>query len=194
MCIRDSLCGLYGVLRPYDEIRPYRLEMSTKLSCPGNKPNLYQFWGEALTESIEAEKPGWVLNAASQEYAKSISFKALSMPVITAAFPGPAVHAKQARGELVRFCAEARVTKPEELRSFRGSGGLWRFIEGESDDSTYVFHRGAAAPKASSAKASGAKASGAKASAAEPAGGKRKQQQEEEEPATGKRRGRPRKS
>ena len=28
------LCGLYGVLRPLDEIRPYRLEMSTRWPSP----------------------------------------------------------------------------------------------------------------------------------------------------------------
>ena len=105
---------MYGVLRPYDEIRPYRLEMSTKLSV-GDAPNLYQFWGDSLTDSINAESPDWVLNVASAEYSKSIKMKSVTAPVITASFPGPAVYAKQARGEITRFCCERKVTKPEEL-------------------------------------------------------------------------------
>ena len=37
------LCGLYGILQPCDEIRPYRLEMSNKLACPDGSPDLYKF-------------------------------------------------------------------------------------------------------------------------------------------------------
>jgi cytoplasmic iron level regulating protein YaaA (DUF328/UPF0246 family) len=38
------LSGLYGVLRPLDEILPYRLEMGTKLKVR-KAENLYQYWG-----------------------------------------------------------------------------------------------------------------------------------------------------
>ena len=132
------------MLKPYDEIRPYRLEMSTKMACPDGATNLYAYWGDKLTESIADEAPAWVLNVASQEYSKSVDLKALATrcPVITAAFPGPAVHAKTARGEMVRFCAEQRVTAPEALRAFRGSNGAWSYVEKESDETTYVFKRG----------------------------------------------------
>ena len=68
--------------------------------------------------------------------------------VITASFPGPAVYAKQARGEMVRFCAEEGVSRPEELAAFRGAAGAWRYVPEASDPSTYVFHRGAAKAKA----------------------------------------------
>ena len=140
------LCGMYGVLRPYDEIRPYRLEMSTKLSV-GDAPNLYQFWGDSLTDSINAESPDWVLNVASAEYSKSIKMKSVTAPVITASFPGPAVYAKQARGEITRFCCERKVTKPEELRAFTGVNGAWAFVEGDSDATNLVFKRDASAEK-----------------------------------------------
>lgn len=43
-----------GIVRPYDEIRPYRLEMSTKLKC-GDNPDLYSFWGSRLTEALNEE-------------------------------------------------------------------------------------------------------------------------------------------
>jgi cytoplasmic iron level regulating protein YaaA (DUF328/UPF0246 family) len=138
------LCGLYGILRPYDEIRPYRLEMSTKLECPGGASNLYAYWGDSLTDAINAEAPKWVLNVASMEYAKAVEMKKLACPVVTAVFPGPAVYAKTARGEMVRFCAEQGVTKPESLRTFRGGNGAWSYVPEASDESTYVFHRGAA--------------------------------------------------
>lgn len=182
------LCGLYGILLPYDALRPYRLEMSTKLSCPDGSPNLYKFWDDALTASIAEEKPAWILNVASQEYAKSVDLKALAapphtIPVITASFPGPAVHAKMARGEMVRFCAQNTVTAPEALRAFRGSNGAWRYVPEASDETTYVFHRSAAgtAKKASGGGSSSRDGGGKKrgnegedASVAKPASRRRK--------------------
>ena len=48
------LSGLYGVLKPLDLIQPYRLEMGSRLSNKKSK-NLYQFWGEQLSQSISNE-------------------------------------------------------------------------------------------------------------------------------------------
>jgi hypothetical protein len=42
------LSGLYGLLRPLDAIRPYRLEMGTKWA-PRRK-DLYAFWGDRIAE------------------------------------------------------------------------------------------------------------------------------------------------
>jgi cytoplasmic iron level regulating protein YaaA (DUF328/UPF0246 family) len=164
------LCGLYGVLRPYDAIRPYRLEMSTKLEVGGAR-NLYDYWGSTLTDAVNADEHGsWVLNVASQEYAKAIKFASLAnKPTVTASFPGPAVHAKQARGEMARFCCEQRVSRPEQLKAFRGTSGTWSFDAAASDDATYVFRRGAAAKPAKKE--------------AEPKGSKRKEHDEAEEEA-----------
>ena len=45
------LSGLYGVLRPLDVMKPYRLEMGTKLNID-NAKNLYEFWGDDLKNKI----------------------------------------------------------------------------------------------------------------------------------------------
>ena len=139
--------------------------MSTRLRC-ADTDTLYAFWGPSLTDALNEELDGmaespakFVLNVASQEYAKSVDLRALRAPVIEARFPGPAVHAKTARGEMARFCATERVDHPEQLRGFHGSGG-WAYVERESTPTTYVFHRGAA-PAASKAKAAPAKAQAA---------------------------------
>jgi cytoplasmic iron level regulating protein YaaA (DUF328/UPF0246 family) len=72
------LCGLYGVLRPFDLIRPYRLEMGNTLKVD-ECTNLYQFWGSDITNQLLADMgcskgtiPGLLVNCASQEYFKSI--------------------------------------------------------------------------------------------------------------------------
>jgi len=158
------LCGLYGIVRPLDEIRPYRLEMSTRLVVDAATPNLYRFWGDSLTMSLAAElrdaphKPSFVLNVASQEYAKAVDLKPggrLGAPIVTAVFPGPAVHAKTARGAMARFCAQQRVCSPAQLKLFRGNAGEWSFVESASTDTSFVFHRSASggAPAEPKAKA-----------------------------------------
>ena len=84
------LSGLYGVLRPLDLIQPYRLEMGTKLETEYGK-NLYEFWGNSLTESLNKaldESPGEkvLINLASNEYFKSVHADELEFPVMTPIF------------------------------------------------------------------------------------------------------------
>lgn len=74
------LSGLYGLLRPLDEIRAYRLEMGTKLRV-GETPSLYKYWGSDLTDSLNAEisasaDVSFVLNVASKEYASAVQLGA----------------------------------------------------------------------------------------------------------------------
>lgn len=45
------LSGLYGCVRPFDAVQPYRLEMGAKLAV-GDAKNLYTFWGDALARAV----------------------------------------------------------------------------------------------------------------------------------------------
>ena len=45
------LSGLYGILRPLDLMKPYRLEMGTKLETSEGK-NLYEFWGDKVQKNV----------------------------------------------------------------------------------------------------------------------------------------------
>lgn len=69
------LSGLYGVLKPYDAIMPYRLEMGTSLKVTAAKNNLYKYWGESVAQSLKDElthPDELIINAASLEYAKVV--------------------------------------------------------------------------------------------------------------------------
>ena len=57
------LSGFYGVLRPFDGITPYRLEMQAKLQI-GDARDLYGFWGDAIAKNVISETD-CVLNLAS---------------------------------------------------------------------------------------------------------------------------------
>ena len=65
------LSGLYGILRPMDVIKPYRLEMGTKLETSKGK-NLYDFWGNSIQNNVlkdlESQKSDLLINLASKEY------------------------------------------------------------------------------------------------------------------------------
>ena len=140
------LSGFYGVLKPFDGVTPYRLEMQAKLNI-GQYKDLYAYWGDRLAKALFAET-GCILSLASKEYSICIS-KYLPAPVrfITCVFGeeknGKVIEkgtmCKMARGEMVRFMAQNQIQTPEQIRSFDRLN--YRFDGVRSDESTYVFLR-----------------------------------------------------
>lgn len=138
------LSGFYGILRPLDGVTPYRLEMQGKLQGPGFK-SLYQFWGSKLADQLQAES-NCILNLASKEYSKNITpFLSEETQLITCVFGQmvegkvieKATWAKMARGEMVRYMAEHKITDIKDVRSFDRLN--FGFSEEKSDENTYVF-------------------------------------------------------
>ena len=64
------LSGFYGVLKPFDGIVPYRLEMQASLSINGKK-NMYDYWGNKIYNEIFKDND-IVINLASKEYSISV--------------------------------------------------------------------------------------------------------------------------
>lgn len=138
------LSGFYGLLRPFDGVTPYRLEMQTKLSLP-EYDDLYAFWGEKLADQLQSES-SIILNLASKEYSKVIE-KHLDKDTrfVTCLFgektPKGLVEkgtlAKMARGEMVRFMAEDQIKKVEDIRQFNRLG--YFFSEEYSEKDLFVF-------------------------------------------------------
>ena len=143
------LSGFYGLLRPFDGVTPYRLEMQARLSVDGCR-DLYAFWGGKLAERL-AEETDWVLNLASQEYSRAVTpWLPPSVPVITCVFgerKGEKVvekgtMCKMARGQMVRWLAENCLEEPEAVRDFGELG--YRFSPDHSGETTYTFIKGGA--------------------------------------------------
>lgn len=140
------LSGLYGVLRPLDLMMPYRLEMGTRLGIIKHK-NLYQFWGSLLAETINQHEQQEVVNLASNEYFKAVDTQKLQARLIdidfkeykNGAYKTIGIHAKRARGAMVRFMAQHGVQYAEELKSF-GLGG-YAYHPELSQENTWVFSR-----------------------------------------------------
>ena len=139
------ISGFYGLLRPFDGVTPYRLEMQAKLSVDGCR-DLYSFWGGRLAQSLASEA-SWILNLASKEYSRAIlPHLPPELPVVTCVFgsirpDGKVVEkgtlCKMARGEMVRWMAEHHVQQAEELRDFDRLG--YTFSPAHSDPQHYVF-------------------------------------------------------
>ena len=138
------LSGFYGVLRPFDGVTPYRLEMQTKLKVREAK-DLYMYWNSSIAEYLFAES-NCVINLASKEYSICVSkYLRPGIRFITCVFgeekDGKIVEkgtmCKMARGEMVRYMAEHQITDPEDIRSFDRLN--YAFDPERSDENTYVF-------------------------------------------------------
>ena len=144
------LSGLYGVLKPLDLIQPYRLEMGTKLKNERGD-NLYEFWGGAVTDTINARmadsKDKVLVNLASNEYFKSVKKKALDAQIITPRFEDEkngqykviSFYAKKARGLMVKYAADNKLTSAEQLKQFDLAG--YYYVDELSNDKTWIFRR-----------------------------------------------------
>ncbi len=143
------LSGLYGLLRPLDLMRPYRLEMGTKLDNDQGK-DLYAFWGNQLTEALNALLPQSgkpLVNLASNEYFKAIKPKLLNSDVITPQFKDwkngqykmISFFAKRARGLMVRYAIDHQIEQVEDLKYFDYDG--YTFAPDLSNEKDWVFTR-----------------------------------------------------
>lgn len=141
------LSGLYGCVRPYDAVMPYRLEMAAhiNLDAPaGHLKSLYDFWGDRIAHTISDTH--CIVNLASVEYARAV-LPHVSCKTITCLFAESikndkplqrATASKTARGSFVRWMAEHEIDNPEQLGNFDLG---YRFDERYSTPSTLVFVR-----------------------------------------------------
>lgn len=148
------LSGFYGMLKPFDGIVPYRLEMQARLGAgrteSGGKEaclpdSLYDFWQDTIAGALFAEDKV-ILNLASREYSKCISsYLTDDIAFITCVFgelnggrvAEKGTLAKMARGEMVRFLAQKRIEEPEGVKEFQGLG--YEYHQELSDERNFVF-------------------------------------------------------
>ena len=125
---------LYGLLRPLDGIRPYRLEGDVRLPEKGG------------IEEIK-KRGGILVNLASGEMKDLFDWKRVEseVRVVTPDFQvwkggklkTVVIYAKMCRGEMVRHIIKNRIGCPEDLRGFSWEG--FTFDEGLSTDNHLQF-------------------------------------------------------
>lgn len=138
------LSGFYGILKPFDGVTPYRLEMQAKLRAEEAK-DLYTYWGSSLAQSLFAETD-CIVNLASKEYSLCISrYLPETVRFITCVFgeekEGRVIEkgtmCKMVRGEMVRYMAENQVEDLEQIQSFDRLN--YRFDTSRSSSNLFVF-------------------------------------------------------
>lgn len=142
------LSGLYGILRPTDLIKPYRLEMGTNIKV-GRKKNLYDFWKKDLSEYFQSiDQSELILNLASDEYFKAVAVAKPLQRIIKFSFKDQnnngdykvmSFHAKKARGMMVNYIIKNRITEVQDLVKFNEEN--YYFHTNQSDKNHLVFLR-----------------------------------------------------
>tara|TARA_Y100001980_G_C14440540_1_gene226754 strand:- start:13 stop:771 length:759 start_codon:yes stop_codon:yes gene_type:complete len=142
------ISGYYGILRPFDKILPYRLEMGTKLENE-NGNNLYKFWGDKITDLLNAdiEDHELVVNLASDEYFKSLNKNKVNAKIVTPVFKEfkngtykvIAIYAKKARGLMSRFLIDRKSNNIDDIKHFDTDG--YSFDDSLSTENELVFTR-----------------------------------------------------
>lgn len=136
------LSGFYGVLRAFDGVTLYRLEMQARFKTDFCK-SLYDFWGADIYNAVRDDV---ILNLASAEYSKAVRrFAEPGIRFVDCVFGSiengrvkeKGVYVKMARGELVRLMAENRIEDIEEIKDLDILN--FRFDVELSDKDRFVF-------------------------------------------------------
>lgn len=147
------LSGLYGVLRPLDLMQPYRLEMGSTVKTTRGK-DLYTFWGDTITEQLNAdlaESPGAeaLINLASNEYFGAVNTKKLAARLVSPVFLDAkdggepkiiSFFAKRARGSMSGWIIRNRIKSPRALLDFEEDGYHHDKARSKPDRPVFVRH------------------------------------------------------
>ncbi len=140
------LSGFYGVLRPFDSVTPYRLEMQAKAAVDGTK-NLYDYWNRDLYDAV-MDDSHIIINLASKEYFKCITpylkdgdrmITIHFVEMVKGKLSTKGTYAKMARGEMVRFMAENQIEDIEAIKAFDRLE--YHYREDLSSEVEWIFER-----------------------------------------------------
>jgi cytoplasmic iron level regulating protein YaaA (DUF328/UPF0246 family) len=142
------LSALYGLLKPLDMIKAYRLEMPSKLKEIAPK-GMNLFWKNHITNNLNSELKThdnkFLINIASNEYSASVDYKTLEATIINIHFRenrnnelrNIAINSKRARGMLADYIIRNEIDAPKDIKSFNKSD--YKFNQELSDDNNYYF-------------------------------------------------------
>ena len=130
------LSAFYGVVHPFDSVKPYRLDMKMKIINEG----LYKYWKEPVNSLFEGEE---IINLASGEFSKMIKHPMITIDFKEEKEPGVyktvATYAKQARGKMLAWMIQNNIQRVEAVKRFSEWGYV--FNEVLSSKNNLIFTR-----------------------------------------------------
>ena len=141
------LSAYYGLLRPLDQIAPYRLEMGITHQIIEGYKSMYEFWRKKITEYVNQLEGKIILNLASKEYSQVILTDQLHKKWINCDFyemknGTPKIvgnYAKAARGLMVNYIVKNKIKSVKELMNF--NEGNYKLDEANSSEINLKFIR-----------------------------------------------------
>mgnify|MGYP005739842777 FL=1 len=141
------LSAYYGLLRPLDQIAPYRLEMGIAHQIIEGYKSMYEFWRKKITEYVNQLEGKIILNLASKEYSQVILTDQLHKKWINCDFyemknGTPKIvgnYAKAARGLMVNYIVKNKIKSVQELMNF--NEGNYKLDEANSSELNLKFIR-----------------------------------------------------
>ena len=146
------LSGLYGILKPLDLIKEYRLDMKSKIKIP-NTSNLYLYWKELISDYlIKCKRYETLVNLSSKEFSKMVDFSKCKAQIIDISFSefnnkiltSPPMYSKIARGKMTGFIIRNFLTNPDQIKKYNLDG--YSFNTNLSSKNNYIFTRGKSLP------------------------------------------------
>ena len=138
------ISGFYGILKPFDGVTPYRLEMQSVL--PGHE-DLYAFWKDKIYHALQDDL---IINLASAEYSSAVAEHLSETDrMITVIFAEKkngkliqkGTYAKMLRGEMVYWMAENDIRDPSLMKEFN-TGCTYSEEDSEEDRMVFLIHEG----------------------------------------------------
>ena len=134
------ISALYGALKPFDLINPYRLDFLIKTKMG----NLYNFWKDDIAKNI-LKDTDFIVNLASDEFSKTVKKYISEKQILNFEFyekvdeklKKHSTISKKARGMMLNFMTKNKIENIEDIKKFNKDGYL--FIEEMSLENKFVF-------------------------------------------------------
>ena len=120
------LSALYGLSKPFDLLKKYRLDMTMSIVDKG----LYNFWKKEINEYISKSltEDEVLLNLASGEFSKMIDTKKINMINIDfkeekdGTYKSVSTYSKKARGKFLNYLVKNQINSLEEIEKINLDG------------------------------------------------------------------------
>ncbi len=144
------LSGLYGLLKPMDNINPYRLEMGTNTKLLLGE-SLVEFWKNAVTDELnldlKKQRSKYLFNLASKEYFGSIDCDKINAQIVNFDFKksknnkliNPGMVIKRYRGKMAKLIIENDIKDLDELLDLNHQEMKFRSFDSKNSSLLFII-------------------------------------------------------